>query len=304
MLFDTYICVDWSAAATPRTGRDSIWIGIQSRQNDGHSTYRALNPATRLAARKILSNIIAAQIAHSRRVLVGFDFALGYPAGTAQALGLNRHAHAPWQAMQACLHSTVEDTDSNRNNRFAVAAEMNRRISGRAHPFWGTPTAHAGAFLSTKKGDFTRAGELAETRRAEAWIKSDFRARPKSVWQLLGVGAVGSQSLMGIPTLYALRQDFPTSRIWPFELGLRALTSKRLAATPCVFAEVYPSTVGVAPQLGEVHDAAQIRSLCNQFFSLDEDNTLGEIFAAHTRLSDMDIYQIETEEGWILAKKP
>ena len=48
-LFDTYIIVDWSAARTPKTGRDSIWIcrlGL-----DGETV---VNPPTRAAARMLM----------------------------------------------------------------------------------------------------------------------------------------------------------------------------------------------------------------------------------------------------------
>ncbi|MCE3289702.1 MAG: cobalamin biosynthesis protein CbiG, partial [Caulobacter sp.] len=30
-LFDAFVMVDWSASSTPKTGRDSIWIGVNKR---------------------------------------------------------------------------------------------------------------------------------------------------------------------------------------------------------------------------------------------------------------------------------
>lgn len=302
MLFDTYICVDWSAAATPKTGKDSIWIGVLRAQSNRRPSYTYHNPPTRTEARHLLVEIIRAEITQSRRVLVGFDFALGYPFGTADALGLDSVAQAPWLAMQAYLSAHIQDAANNKNNRFVIAAQMNETLTGRAHPFWGVPVTRATPYLSTRKGDFHHAASLPETRLTESWIKARFKAQPKSVWQLLGVGAVGSQALMGIPTVNALRQNIPNSQVWPFELGLRPLTEDRLENVSCVFTEVYPSTLETARQDGEVLDAAQMRCLCEHLFELDSMAELGQAFAAQTDLSDTEIYQIETEEGWILAK--
>ena len=33
--FDSYIMVDWSAAAVPRRGKDSIWIACVDRLSNG-----------------------------------------------------------------------------------------------------------------------------------------------------------------------------------------------------------------------------------------------------------------------------
>lgn len=48
------------------------------------------------------------------------------------------------------------------------------------------------------------------------------------IWKY-GNGSVGSQALLGIPHLPALRNDevlAPVSRVWPFETGLAALPSR------------------------------------------------------------------------------
>ena len=87
-LFDAYIVVDWSAANTRRTGRDSIWYTVYRRQG-GRLRRRALrNPPTRAGAIETLASILARLAAAGQRVLVGFDFPFGYPDGTARRLGL------------------------------------------------------------------------------------------------------------------------------------------------------------------------------------------------------------------------
>ncbi len=73
--------VDWACGADtgPRPRRDAIWVAV----------WRAgrLEPATYLRNRAValdwLSALVAAERAAGRRLLVGFDFPFGYPAGFA-----------------------------------------------------------------------------------------------------------------------------------------------------------------------------------------------------------------------------
>ena len=134
------------------------------------------------------------------RTLLGVDFSLGYPAGTAEALGLSG---TPWRAVWTLLSALVVDADDNANNRFEVAADLNRRIGGGPGPFWGCPPSRRSPTLTTTK---TRPDPLAEWRIVEAELRRGGH-RPFSGWQLLGVGSVGSQSLVGIPRLAALERS-------------------------------------------------------------------------------------------------
>ena len=127
-----------------------------------------------------------------------FDFSLGYPAGTADALGLKRDGMAPWQAMHAHLASKMKDKADNSNPRYAIAAGMNYAISKGPFPFWGAPARDVVSTLSDKKPDF-EGRDLAEYRLAEMHLRESGRAQPKSVWQLAYTGSVGSQSLSGRP---------------------------------------------------------------------------------------------------------
>ena len=75
-MFDTYVMVDWSAASVPRTGRDSIWICWHAPDGE-----KLVNPATRQNAKLILAEWLATAVSSGQRVLMGFDFPFGYPAG-------------------------------------------------------------------------------------------------------------------------------------------------------------------------------------------------------------------------------
>ncbi|MEM8617562.1 MAG: hypothetical protein AAGF20_11595, partial [Pseudomonadota bacterium] len=302
-LFEAYLIVDWSASAKPKTGKDSIWIGLLAR--DARLQYRltTANPSTRLAARELIGDLIEKLIKRGDKVFVGFDFALGYPAGTAAAMGLTKTGDGlPWQALHGHLSAKVKEREDNSNARFALAAGMNYAMTKGPHPFWGTTKRDAVSTLSMKKGDFSSKDSLAEHRLCEGWVRETYKARPKSVWQLMGAGAVGSQALLGIPTVQALRTRFEGSRIWPFETGFAPLTPEALDGVDCVLGEVYPSLVPVQPEAGEVVDAAQVRTLAWHLQTLDKAGELAAAFGPPEGLTEAEIAVIGAEEGWILAK--
>lgn len=301
-LFDAYIIVDWSAASKPTTGANSIWVGVHARDARLKFQFTAVNPKTRLEARRFISDITQKLIARGDKVLIGMDFAMGYPAGTAEAIGLTKNDKAPWQVMHEHLASKVREREDNSNARFPLAAGMNYAMTKGPHPFWGTTKRDAVNTLAAKKGDFSAKGSLPEHRLAEAWIKETFKANPKSVWQLLGAGAVGSQALLGIPTVQFLRGEIEGSQIWPFETGFKSLTDEDLENVTCVLAEIYPSTVSVTQNSGEFLDEAQVRTLAKHLQMLDQAGKLADAFGPPDSLDRGKIAQIEGEEGWILAK--
>ncbi|MDA3007897.1 MAG: cobalamin biosynthesis protein CbiG, partial [Actinomycetota bacterium] len=77
-LFDRYVMVDWSAASSPRLGRDSIWI---AERTAGTAATAPVNIPTRAAAMAALTDLV--MTTGDERVLIGFDFTFGYPTGTA-----------------------------------------------------------------------------------------------------------------------------------------------------------------------------------------------------------------------------
>ena len=87
MSFDRIVVVDWSAHSTPKVGADSIWLAVDDRRS-----LVVENPATRADASHRLTSIVEAAV--DSTTLIGVDFSLGYPIGTAQSARLHRPAVA------------------------------------------------------------------------------------------------------------------------------------------------------------------------------------------------------------------
>ena len=89
------------------------------------ATSSTTNLPTRADAIEFLVDLV--ESGRDATTLIGVDFSLGYPAGTAAALGLTG---VGWSAMWQLLVDRIRDDDRNVNNRFAVAAELNRQLTG------------------------------------------------------------------------------------------------------------------------------------------------------------------------------
>jgi hypothetical protein len=283
-LFDTYILVDWSAARTPKTGRDSIWICRLGA--DGET---AVNPPTRYAAREILAEMLAHATERGERVVAGFDFPFGYPSGFAARLGL---AGLPWRGIWDELARLIDDHPNNHNNRFAVAAALNERASGGMFPFWGRPVRLESMFLGAKHHRRHDSDGLLEKRLIDTWMVG---AQP--CWKLIGAGSVGGQVLTGIPVVRALRDDprwSDRARVWPFETGLGLPDDARI-----VFAEVWPSWWKACAKLGPPNDRAQVRTVARIFAAADTAGTLAGWFTP--AISGAEALQVVAEEAWTLG---
>ena len=294
-LFDTHIVVDWSARSKPspaRPNRDSIWWAVVRNGS-------ALEPQylrTRHEAVESLAVFIAGELDAGRRVLAGFDFPFGYPAGVAERLTGQASAATVWN----WLMTRIEDKPDNDNNRFAVAEAMNRRWPG-VGPFWGRPPAWRYPQIPVRARDRTcREGHPPERRIA------DKRAmEAKTVWQLAYAGSVGSQVLVGLPALKRLLADpriGGCGRVWPFDTGLRAPDTRE---APLVLAEIYPSLlrkeVAACRGDGEVLDRAQVRVNAAAFARLDRQGGLAPLFGGAPGLGPNERRLIEQEEAWILG---
>lgn len=278
MIFDRVAVLDWSASGKPSRGKDSIWLGVADA--DG---LRAENIATRLAAQAALHTLITDSIARKRRLLIAADFAYAAPVGLAQTLTGQRHALGLWD----WLANRVTDTDANQTNYRQVAATANSHFSGDG-PFWGNGQKIETPGLPRTKpvhplglGEY-RAAELAGRQGG---------LRPKTIWQLAGAGAVGAQSLTGIPMLARLRAAFPGEvAVWPFEDA---------ATTPIVIAEAYLSLLGDAVKRevdrGMFPDQAQVRLHAQAFLALSHSGGLERLFTP-----DQPRDTLETE-GWYLG---
>lgn len=291
MLFDRYVIVDWSASSSPKSGKDSIWIAVL----DAGGSVTTSNPPTRGRAEAFLRSMLIRSVANGERVLVGFDFPYGYPDGFAEALDLRG---PPWRATWQLLAERIRDSpESNGNNRFKVAAELNARVG--TDLFWGRPTAKPLADLSHKRdrvvyrGPGDDASGVLEWRAAESVLHGGGQ-HPQPVWKLFGNGSVGSQSLTGIPVVARLRDDpalAAVSTVWPFEVSVPAVP----AGLPAIIhAEVWPSMIDIPIVAGRVKDEVQVMTLAADFRNRDRAGTLAKAFEAVPS-------KARVEEGWILG---
>lgn len=255
-LFDSYMVVDWSANGIPKTGKDSIWIA-HLRPDQPLSL---ANPPTRHAAMAQIAARIEEEGRQGRRLLAGFDFAFGYPAGLARAMGPD----ADWRSIWAHLHDHLIDRPDNANNRFDLAASLNARFPGDG-PFWGNGLARDIPGLPRRKPQGW--GEtLPDNRR----LADTLAPGAQEVWKLSGAGAVGGQTLTGQAALEALRRRLPVA-VWPFEDHTQA---------PAVLAEIFPSLIPLNPALHPIRDAAQVIGLAQALATWDATGQLSTMLDA------------------------
>ena len=262
-VFDSYMVVDWSANGTPKTGRDSLWI---ARLVPGGRVLLD-NPSTRATAITLIQAHFEEEARQGRRVLAGFDFAFGYPEGLSHALAPD----ADWRHVWAFMHENLMDGPDNANNRFDMAALLNRRFDGQG-PFWGNGLSRDIPDLPRRKpqgwGD-----NLPLNRR----LADQLATGAQEVWKLSGAGSVGGQSLTGIAALEGLRRRVSLA-VWPFE----PFASTHLP----VLAEVFPSLVPLDPSLHAVRDAAQVSGLAARLAEWDADGSLDRMLQKRESFPD------------------
>jgi precorrin-8X/cobalt-precorrin-8 methylmutase len=275
-LFDRYIAVDWSAANTPRTGKDSIWIA--------DSAAASLNPPTRHEAMAVLTDRLLAARAAGERVMLGFDFVFGYPQGAAEAIA----GSSDWRALWTHLAGAVIDNPDNSSNRFHLAAAINARLA--APHYWGHPHQHRYDNLGPRRP--AAYATIPERRRAEIVART---AQP--VWKLTGAGAVGSQSLLGIARLETLRRHpvlEPEIAIWPFETAFAGDFSR-----PIVIVEIYPSLFPLDDPSVTPKDRAQVETCVRRFAAMDAAGELSAFLDAPAGIAGSEREALVREEGWI-----
>lgn len=281
-LFDRYLAVDWSANNSPKQGADSIWIA----ERGPGGALDSINPPTRTLAMQHVTERLREARAGGERVFVGFDFPFGYPAGVVARLG----AGTDWRDLWDLLERELSDDADNRSNRFDAAVRLNARLGEGGPQFWGCPAHLSSDWLSpTKNADFS---EIAEFRVVERVAKG-----AKSTWQLAYAGSVGSQCLLGLKHLSALRRHPELGSeiaIWPFETDF-----ERQIVRPITLAEIYPSLDGHDAQVMP-RDRAQVEAQVRLFAELDAAGRL------HQRLSLPAAYEgyrerLLAEEGWIVG---
>ncbi|WP_116128019.1 hypothetical protein [Lewinella sp. IMCC34183] len=252
--FDHFIAVDWSARNKPspaKPTKDAIWIAEATAAGRIRTRYFRTRQACCEYVTKRLVRL------RNQRVLVGWDFSFGYPKGFAKALRLK--AKPAWRAVWDLLSELIQDGPKNENNRFLVGARLNERIQAPSGPFWGVPVGQSGIFLGSKCDfDFpvpTKKGWLRERRLVET---HNLRLQP--AWKLAYTGSVGSQALLGIPRVRALRDHEKlreVSRIWPFEQpgGVGAD-----AGAMILHVEIYPSLLTIPRRKRDILDREQVKT--------------------------------------------
>lgn len=294
-LFNAYVVARWSAASKPTTGADSIWIGVLKRDLRFRLAFEAHNPPTRAAGEALIASILEDRIKRRERTLLALDFPLGFPRGL--AAGLKLTGAEPWRAVWDQLARMVKDKADNTNNRFGVGSEINRRLTGGPFPFWGCPPRDTLTTLQPKRTREHMAEDVPEFRHVEATRKG-----PTPIWKLYYNGAVGGQSILGIPMLRRLHARFgPGLRVWPFETGWKALAETDLAGVDVVAAEVSDLSLKPAAAGGELKETAQVRGLAEHLARLDEGGKLGAQFGPSRRLAPEVMRTVESEEGWALG---
>lgn len=266
--YDRVLVVDWSGGNDrgAKPTKDAIWAAFAGEQ--------AQYFRNRQVFEAWLIKVLEAERRAGRRLLIGFDFPFGFPAGIATHVTGRSDPFALWDWFAA----RIEDAPK-ANNRFDVAAEANAAFDG-IGPFWGNGLPNRDIEGLPRKGR-ARTADVPERRAAETVAKGAF-----PLWQLAGAGAVGSQALMGLPVLARLRARFGADlSIWPFEA----------TNTPIRIVEVWPSlTVKGVPPEGKIKDAWQVETLATQIARLSQDALWG--------LLDADMPDTaRAQEGWIFG---
>ncbi|MEO1749278.1 MAG: molybdopterin molybdenumtransferase MoeA, partial [Pseudomonadota bacterium] len=269
MKFDSFAIVDWSGGndTGPRPRKDAIWLGLVQ---DGYE----LQPQyirNRIEAEQVLSALIEQELNANRRLLIGFDFPFGFPAGFARELTGKDDPFAVWE----WLEKHLEDAPKT-NNRFDLAGQINALFPG-IGPFWFNGLSREIDQLPRK--DIRNGHGMPEKRAAEAMTKGAF-----TCWQMGGAGAVGGQVLTGLPILSRLRRAFSDQiAIWPFE----PLTK------PVAIVEIWPSLINPvvkdAEAKDELRDAAQVRLMARAVSCLSTTDMKAML----------DV--VAPEEGWIMG---
>ncbi|MEM7621925.1 MAG: hypothetical protein AAF235_01835 [Planctomycetota bacterium] len=279
---DLVIIADWSAAQgrKPEPCEDRCWIawGWSDERPGGRSP--PVYCPTRLEAEDRIAELIASS--GPERVLLGIDVAIGLPLSE-----VGEPVLPTGRDLLAMLAERITDSASGTNNRFEVAAQLNRDIrsvTGREHgPFWGRPRDLKLTDLEEKRPSDTGVRKL---RSAETAARRTTKTKPKSPWQLTGAGSVGSQALMAAPMLARLLGRDDTS-LWPFERSGRV-----------TIAEVYPSMFEPRAPSHWYRDARQV---CDTRDALLDDVITGSTRRSGDASISLGMNTDADLEGWILG---
>ena len=170
------LAVDWSGAAVRAERR--IWL---AEALDGRRLARLVSDYSRGG----LASHLLEEVARTPRMVIGFDFAFGFPAWFSQRELQAEAGPAVWAK---------------------VAQQGEAWLAACAVPFWGRP--------GCPRPPEPTSPALRWTERAVTPVNG---IRPKSVFQIGGAGSVGTGSLRGMPILASLHAA--GACVWPFQSG-------------------------------------------------------------------------------------
>ncbi len=295
LAFDHFIAVDWSARNKPspaQPARNAIWVAEASATPDSYRGIRVHYFRTRQACCEYLeARLIRLS---GKRVFVGWDFSFGYPKGLAKALKLP--GKPAWRAIWDYWSELIRDDAGNGNNRFHVGARLNEEIQAPSGPFWGVPVGQSGIFLGSKR-DFefpvpTRKCFLRERRLVEA-----LNRRMQPAWKMAYAGSVGSQALLGIPRVRALRDHErlrEVSCVWPFETAGDA-------GARVVHAEIYPSLLSLPRRKGDIPDREQVRGYVRWLREQQAAGMLATLLDRPWGPDEKVHKRVTRHEGWVVG---
>lgn len=274
--FDSVLVVDWSAAskrAPARPSKDAIWLGL-IREGAAQAPIYC---RTRIDAEARIAAIMEEERAAGRRLLAGFDFPFGYPAGFAHAITGNDDPLGLWDWLAA----RITDAESGENNRFDVAEAINALFDGPG-PLWGKTDKDRWPGIPYAKAGI--AYDTVPERRA-----CDLAANAaSSCFQLCYHPTVGSQILMGLPVLSRLRRQQGVA-VWPFQ---------RWQDAPIVLAEIWPGLIEPAVRAAAAGDSALIRDAAQVELLA---KALSRVPAGRLHAMMTDLPEAAAEEAWILG---
>jgi len=188
--FDEFVAIDWSGARGKYQG---IAVATCAAGNDGPTLVKSAG--TRWTRHEIAEWLVA-KLGGATRVLVGLDFAFGFPYE--EGCGYLAGSTAINDIFQ--LWSLI-DEKSGADPDFGCSAFVDH--PDHAHLFWRT--SRAPARWENRK------------RRTELVCAELTRTRPDTVYKLIGPKQVGKASITGMRVLKVVRSRARNVAVWPFE---------------------------------------------------------------------------------------
>ena len=274
MLFDEYLAIDWSGAK--KTPTESIQVATYDPKTKKvtvvPSSTRSATGWNRWTRKEVLQ-YVQRQIA-KRRVLIGFDFAFGYPY-------CDKSTYFPGYA----------DSPGNVRNLWKTVDGFCKANNG--GDFYG------GSFYSGSGSRFKRyyrqnGGEPQpkelRSRVTDDWAKEPAGRIPSSAFNCVGPNQVGPGSLAGMRLLHKLQHDTNIA-IWPFDA-----TDEQGRST---IVEIYPRLFikKAKGMKGECPPPSTVRELVGCYGAILEDKC--EKWSEHER----DALVSAAGMGWFASRQ-